>query len=323
MRKEWIHRYLPIVILLVLVTVSFIIIKDYVIAIIGAFITTYLIYPIHRKLERKMPPWLAAGITLTGTILIIFLPLFVLIKEVINQIYRAIQSGSLAFLISKIENLEIIKQYNLNLSDVTNNFFSFGINTLSSITLSVATSIVSLFVMIFIIYYLLLSWPKLCSRIRNYVPFEKKDKVIKDMSNTTKKIVKGTLFLAFIQSLVAALGFWLAGIDFYLILAALIGLFAFIPGGPAVVWVPTLIIKIIQQDYISAGIILVFGLFTSIYLDTILRTRVAGKDSGIHPAIMLLGVMGGVPLLGLTGIVVGPLLLSYTLEILEEILSEH
>ncbi|MBM3206973.1 MAG: AI-2E family transporter, partial [Candidatus Staskawiczbacteria bacterium] len=164
---------------------------------------------------------------------------------------------------------------------------------------------------------------KLCSRIRNYVPFEKKDKVIKDMSNTTKKIVKGTLFLAFIQSLVAALGFWLAGIDFYLILAALIGLFAFIPGGPAIVWAPTLIIKIIQQDYISAGIILVFGLFISIYLDTILRTKVAGKDSGIHPAIMLLGVMGGVPLLGLTGIVVGPLLLSYTLEILEEVLSEH
>lgn len=323
MRKEWIHRYLPIIILLALGTISFIIVKDYLVAIIGAFITTYLIYPIHKKLERKMPSWLAAGITLTGTIIIIFLPIFLLIKEIISQIYRAIQSGSLALLIAKIENLEIVRQYNLNISDVTNNFFSFGINTLSSITLSVATSIVSLFIMIFIIYYLLLSWPKLSLRIRNYVPFEKKDKVIKDMANTTKEIVKGTLFLAFIQALVAAIGFWLAGINFYLILAALIGIFAFIPGGPAVVWAPTLILKIIQQDYISAGIILVFGLFISIYLDMILRTKVAGKESNIHPVIMLLGVMGGTPFLGLAGIIVGPLLLSYTLEILEEVLSEH
>ncbi|MEK6924971.1 MAG: AI-2E family transporter [Nanoarchaeota archaeon] len=323
MRKEWIHRYLPIIILLALVTVSFIIIKDYVVAIIGAFIVTYLVYPIHKKLERKMPSWLAASITLAATILIIFIPLFFVIKEIISQIYRAIQSGALALLISKVETLEIIQKYNFNLSDLTNKFFSFGVQTLSGITLSVAASIVSLFVMIFIIYYLLLSWPKLSTRMRNYVPFDNKDKVIKDMADTTKKIVKGTLFLAFIQALVAAIGFWLAGINFYLILATLIGIFAFIPGGPAIIWVPTLIIKIIQQDYISSGIILAFGLFISIYLDTILRTKVAGKDSSIHPVVMLLGVMGGTQVLGLAGIIVGPLLLSYTLEILEEILSQH
>ncbi|MEK6894605.1 MAG: AI-2E family transporter [Nanoarchaeota archaeon] len=323
MRKEWIHRYLPIIILLALVTVSFIIIKDYVVAIIGAFIVTYLVYPIHKKLERKMPSWLAASITLAATILIIFIPLFFVIKEIISQIYRAIQSGALALLISKVETLEIIQKYNFNLSDLTNKFFSFGVQTLSGITLSVAASIVSLFVMIFIIYYLLLSWPKLSTRMRNYVPFDNKDKVIKDMADTTKKIVKGTLFLAFIQALVAAIGFWLAGINFYLILATLIGIFAFIPGGPAIIWVPTLIIKIIQQEYISSGIILAFGLFISIYLDTILRTKVAGKDSSIHPVVMLLGVMGGTPVLGLAGIIVGPLLLSYTLEILEEILSQH
>ena len=323
MRKEWIHRYLPIIILLALVAVSAIIIKDYVVAIIGAFIVTYLVYPIHKKLERKMPSWLAASITLAGTILVIFLPLFFVIKEIISQIYRAIQSGTLALLISKIETLDIIQSYNFNLSDLANKFFSFGVQTLSGITLSVAASIVSLFVMIFIIYYLLLEWPKLSTRMRNYVPFDNKDKIVKDVSETTKKIVRGTLFLAFIQALVAGIGFWLAGINFYLILATLIGIFAFIPGGPAIVWVPTLIVKIIQQDYVSSGIILVFGLFISIYLDTVLRTKVAGKDSRIHPVVMLLGVMGGTPVLGLAGIIVGPLLLSYTLEILEEVLSKH
>ncbi len=323
MRKEWIHRYLPIIILLALVAVSAIIIKDYIVAIIGAFIVTYLVYPIHKKLERKMPSWLAAGITLAGTILIIFIPLFFVIKEIISQIYRAIQSGALALLISKIETLEIIQSYNFNLSDLANKFFSFGVQTLSGITLSVAASIVSLFVMMFIIYYLLLEWPKLSTRMKNYVPFDNKDKIVKDVSETTKKIVKGTLFLAFLEALVAGIGFWLAGINFYLILATLIGIFAFIPGGPAIVWVPTLIVKIIQQDYVSSGIILVFGLFISIYLDTVLRTKVAGKDSRIHPVVMLLGVMGGTPLLGLAGIIVGPLLLSYTLEILEEVLSKH
>jgi predicted PurR-regulated permease PerM len=323
MRKEWIHRYIPIIILLFLVTISLIIIKDYVVAIIGAFITSYLVYPIHKKLEKKMPSWLAAGITLTGTILIIFLPIVLIIREIISQIYNAIQSGAISAIIAKIESLEFIQSYNLNIEELTNNFFNFGVQTLSNITLSVAASIVSLFVMVFIIYYLLLEWPKISSRIKNYIPFENKEKVIKDMAMTTKEIVRGTLFLALIESIVGALCFWLAGIDFYLILAALIGLFAFIPGGPAVVWVPALIVKLTQSDYISAGIILAFGLFISIYLDTILRTKVAGKNSNIHPVVMLLGVMGGTPVLGLAGIIVGPLLLSYTLEVLEGILSEH
>jgi len=100
-------------------------------------------------------------------------------------------------------------------------------------------------------------------------------------------------------------------------------LFAFIPGGPAIIWAPALIIKIIQGDYISSGVILLFGLFISIYIDTILRTKIGGKDSRISPIIMLLGIMGGTPLMGLAGIIVGPLLLSYTLEILEEILNQH
>ena len=74
---------------------------------------------------------------------------------------------------------------------------------------------------------------------------------------------------------------------------------------------------------LDSVIILAFGLFTSIYLDTMLRTKMSGKESNIHPIVMLLGIMGGTPLLGLAGIVVGPLLLSYTLEILEEVFNQH
>lgn len=322
MRKEWIHRYLPIIILLVLIAVSLIIIRNYIVAIISAFIVSYLVYPIHKKLETKLPKSLAAITTLTGTIIIILLPLIFIIKEVISQISVALQSGAVSNIISKIESLEIIQNYNLNLQEAANNFFNFGVQTLSTITLSVATSLISLAVMIFVIYYLLLSWPSLSSRIKKMIPFEKKEKMFKDMAKTTKNIVKGTLFIAIIETVVAAIAFWIVGIDFYLVLAALVGLFAFIPGGPGVVWVPTLIVKAVQGEYISAGIILVFGLFISIYLDTILRTKIAGKDS-IHPAVMLLGVLGGTTLMGLAGIIVGPLLLSYTIEILEEILTEH
>ena len=323
MRNEWVHRYIPIIILLTLVSLSLFMIKSYIVPIIGALILTYLVYPVHKKLQKKLPSWLSASITLAGTILIILLPLVLIIKEIVSQIYTAIQSGTISRIITQIESLNFVQKYNINISDLTNKFFDFGVNILSNITLSVASSIISLFIMGFIMYYLLLNWPKFNSNLRKYLPFDNKNKMISDIANTTKKIIRGTLFLALIESIVAATGFWLAGIESYLLLSILIGLFAFIPGGPAIVWAPALIIKIIQGDYISSGVILLFGLFISIYIDTILRTKIGGKDSRISPIIMLLGIMGGTPLMGLAGIIVGPLLLSYTLEILEEILNQH
>ena len=323
MRKEEIHRYLPIIILLALVTLSFFIVKPYIVALIGAFILSYILYPIHKKLEKKIPSSLSALITLIGAIAIIFLPIILVIKEIVYQISLAIQSGKITEIVTKIESLEFIKKYGINLTDLTNKFAEIGVKTLSSITVSVATSIVILFVMGFTMYYLLLNWPKLSIKIKRYIPFANKDRLVSDMADTTKKIVHGTLLIAVIEAITAGIGFKLAGIDFYLILATLIGLFAFIPGGPAIVWVPALIIRLIEKNYLSAGIILAFGLFISIYLDTILRTRIAGKDSRVHPVIVLLGILGGTPIFGIAGIVVGPLLLSYTLEILEEVLNEH
>lgn len=323
MQKEHINRYIPIIILLVLVTLAIFIIRDYLVAIIGAFIVAYLIYPIHKRLSKKMPEKTAAGLTLAGLLIIILLPIILIIKGIINQIYQAVQSGAITKFISVIENWGLIEKYNINIEELTNNSVNLGIKLLSTITISVATSIISLLVMIFIIYYLLINWKVLNAKVRNYIPFQNKEKLISEMAESTTKIVHGTLFIALLEAIAAAIGFWLAGIDFFLILAALVALFAFIPGGPGIIWVPALIVKLVQASYLDAVIILVFGLFISMYLDTILKTQITGKNSKINPVIMLLGVLGATPIMGLAGIVVGPLLLSYALEILEEVLNQN
>lgn len=321
MQKEDVTRYVPIIILLALVTVSFFIVRSYIVALIGAFILAYLIHPIHTKLHKKMPSSIAASITIAITLAILLIPVGWVISQLIAQTYTAIQNGAITNIITSIENLQFIQDYNINIREVINRFFSIGLNSLSKITVSVAGALVSLFVMVFAMYYLLLEWNAINRNIKKYIPFAHKDKLIEEIADATKKMVHGTLFIAIIEFVIAAIGFWLAGTPFFLVLATLIALFAFIPGGPGLIWIPVLIIEIVQQNYVSAGIILAFGLFISIYIDTIFRTKVAGKNARIHPVIVLLGILGGTPVFGLAGIVIGPLFLSYTLEILEEVLS--
>ena len=52
-------------------------------------------------------------------------------------------------------------------------------------------------------------------------------------------------------------------------------------------------------------------------LDNLLRPFVYRRVSGIHPMLTLVGAFAGVRMFGLIGVFLGPLLLSYFLELLD------
>jgi len=53
-----------------------------------------------------------------------------------------------------------------------------------------------------------------------------------------------------------------------------------------------------------------FGLFIISTIDNILRVKLVGDSGEVHPLTVLIGLIGGVNLFGLTGIFIGPIILS-------------
>ncbi len=264
---------------------------------------------------------LSAILTIIITLLIIFIPIGWTFTEIATQGYGLVQSGVIGKAIASMQEWRIFENYDLE-SEISQ-LAGKSIQTLTSITFSVIVLIIGLCIMVFAMYYLLIDWDKISNRIQKSLPFSNKEKLSKDIANTTKKIVHGTLFIAIIEFIITAVGFWLAGINFFIVLAALTAILAFIPGGPGAVWIPVFILQIINQNYVSAVIVLITGLIISIYVDTILRAKVAGKDARIHPLIALVGILGGTSVFGILGIIIGPLFLSYTIQIIEEVLAEY
>ena len=64
---------------------------------------------------------------------------------------------------------------------------------------------------------------------------------------------------------------------------------------------------------------IILGLILSTYIDSILRIKLVGKKSKIHPVIVLLGLFGGISLFGIIGLILGPLILSIAITIIENI----
>jgi len=310
------HKVFFWVFVIILLTLSYLILRPYFIALISAFIFAYLVRPLHKFFERKkFPKALSAALSIFVVLLILIVPFVLLVGSVVDQTSTYVNSGSFGVLIDKVSS---ITGFELNRSVILESG-SFVSNLLSSFVSGVPHLLVSLLVMLFGMFYILYSWDELSVKLKTYIPFKNRDEIVEDVSRITNVLIYGTLLIAFIEFVIAAVGFYFLGIKFYLILASLVFFFAFIPAlGPTIVWVPLAIYYFATGQYgIMIGI-LFMGAVLSLLIDTIVKSRLLGGRAKINPFIMLVGILGGISVFGVFGFIIGPLILAYTVEILSE-----
>jgi len=68
-----------------------------------------------------------------------------------------------------------------------------------------------------------------------------------------------------------------------------------------------------QGNYISGFGLLIYGALVVSLVDNVVRSKVIGTRAKIHPAIVMIGLLGGLQIFGLVGIILGPLVLSFLL----------
>ncbi len=320
--KEDFRKYLPLVIIAGLAILSFLIVKSYIIPLISGFVLAYLARPIDKQLEKYMPKKVAA---LMATILmgiIIILPLILIAGNLAVQSYQSLNSEKIRLYSSTLSQLNIVKNLNLDIESLLSKLLSFLLNSAIQITRSIPEFIIGVLITIVSMYFLILQWDAITARLQKYLPVDNKRKLSQELAKTTSALIYGTVLIAIIEFCIAALGFWLAGIDYIWLLAVVIALSAFIPGiGPGAIWIPLAIIYLFNQNYFAATIIIITGLIISIGIDFVLRTKITSKSANIHPLLVLIGILGGVSLFGIFGFIIGPLIVGYTVKIIEEIIE--
>jgi len=317
--KDKLNQYLFLVIIAIMLFLSYKILKPYLIALISAFILTFLTLPLYKLLNKKINGSISAVLCIIIIFLIILIPVSAIIGSMAKQAYNALSNANVNAILQKISSSPYLDYLNLDIVSLREKFISIFIDIISSVASYLPSLIVSLVVLIFGMYYMFTNWIILSNSLEKYLPFKNKKDVINDITKTTKGILYGMFIIAIIEFIVAAVGFAILGVDSYLILAAIIFILAFIPNiGPGLVWIPLALINIALGNYSIAIGAIILGLIISIPIDTFLRTKLLGDTSRIHPLIMLLGVLGGLSLFGIFGFVIGPLILLYTIRIIEE-----
>jgi predicted PurR-regulated permease PerM len=138
------------------------------------------------------------------------------------------------------------------------------------------------------------------------------------VSDTICATVYGTLAVSAVQGLLGGLMFWCLGLPAALLWGVVMAVLAVVPVlGAFVVWVPAALYLALDGSWGKALILAVWGTVIVGSSDNLLRPVLVGGRLKLHTVLVFIGVVGGVLLFGAAGLVLGPVLLTITMVLLE------
>jgi predicted PurR-regulated permease PerM len=130
------------------------------------------------------------------------------------------------------------------------------------------------------------------------------------ISNTVKGVMYAIVGTALAQGLVAAIGFWIAGVPAVLLLGAATFLLSIVPFGAPLVSVGVAV-WLFRNDSIGwAAFTLAWGFLLVANIDNVLKPLLISRGAAMPFVLVLLGMLGGVLAFGYIGIFLGPALLA-------------
>jgi predicted PurR-regulated permease PerM len=132
---------------------------------------------------------------------------------------------------------------------------------------------------------------------------------------TIRAASQGVIGVAVLQSLLAGIGFKLAGIPSAGLLAFVVMLLTIVQIGAAIVQLPVIIWIWIHKDFTTALLLTMFLGVVGV-LDNVLKPLVMGRGLTTPTLVIFIGVIGGTLAHGIVGLFVGPIILSVAWELM-------
>jgi len=289
--------------------------------IFSAILSTLVLYTIMRPAYiywaevRNLNRRFVAISLIALSIVVIILPFYGLSTMVIAKISE-LRDNEIFFknLLVKFQHLIPFKIDEKLIEEGLNRLGNWATQLFPSLISSAINIILSLLVVYFLLYFMLIERKIFEAALIKYAPFREQNALRfgDEMRNTTYANVLGQGLICIVQGSLVSLSFSVLGYRDPVFWGVITTFISFVPVlGPPVVFVPAAVLQIANGHSFEGWAMLIFGFVVIINIDNVLRFIIAKKVGNIHPIITVIGVIIGIPLFGILGLIFGPLLLSY------------
>ncbi|MDP2420290.1 AI-2E family transporter [Sediminibacterium sp.] len=319
-----INRYIFLAVILLFAGFLFFTLKEFFTAFLAALLFYILSKPSVEFLIKKKN-WsktMAAILVIVVSFFIILLPFSLLVGMLYNKaIMIAGDTDSFLAPLKELDKkLQADYHFQLlsekNLSGIQNYFTNFissllsqGLNLLSSMGM-----------MYFILYFMIVNINRMEAAVVFYLPF-KREKIMlfaNELHAQTVSNAVGVPLIAVVQGTLAWGYYWWVDLSQPGFWAVLTGLSSIIPiVGAGIIWLP-ISFYLMANVGIAEGVgLIAWGAIVLGTMDNVVRFVLAKKMADVHPLVTLLGVIMGLEYFGITGLIFGPVLISYFLILLK------
>ncbi|TAN33786.1 AI-2E family transporter [Patescibacteria group bacterium] len=306
-----------------------------------AAIIASIFYPVYRKLRAKIKYTnLSVVLSLLLILVIIIIPVTLLgsllIKESID-LYGTLDSNrghiisSASQIFEKIKNNPYASKLNFDeqfwidkLAEASKTFGDFIFNTVKNFTQNSLIFIVMFIIMFYTMFYFLRDGERFLKKLMRLSPIGDKNEMMlyQKFASTARAAIKGTLLVGLIQGALGTILFFIVGIKGALVWGLIMVLTSIVPGlGSYIIWLPAAIIMFALGNIWQGILIIIFGALIIGTIDNILRPILVGKDTQMHPLLILFSTLGGLVVFGISGFVIGPIITALLISFWE--MYEH
>lgn len=262
--------------------------------------------------------WATALLLIFLAILVFVLPFAICAQILLPKFYDLINNpdkltGLLNMFTGRLQRfIPQLRMDSAQLDEMVKSFASSVPGFLSAL----ADIVLNLVLAFFLLYFMLVDGRKMERKIQRFLPL-REDNIDHIWEATRVMVISNAIgipVLALSQAIVAALGYYIFGVEEAILWGIITGIFSMLPiVGSAIIWLPISAYVIAAGGVVNGIGLLVYSILITSSIDNVLRFTLLKKLGDVHPIITVFGVIVGIPLFGFMGLIFGPLLISYLL----------
>lgn len=300
-------------------------------ALAGALALAVLFAPLHRRIESKVRhPNLAAMLSILVIAVVVVAPAVFVADRIIGEASRVagsmntmVESGSWRDILEDRPRLapagRWVEQY-FDVPGVLETTASWLTDLATAFVRGSILQLIGVILVFYMLFYFLRDRSAALDSFRSLSPLSKADmnRLFGEIFNTVHATVYGTFAVAAVQGILGGLMFWWLSLPEPLLWGVVMGLLAVVPVlGAFVIWIPAAVFLALAGSEVKAVLLTIWGALVVGGIDNLLYPILVGRRLKMHSIVAFVSIIGGLLVLGPSGLILGPVVFTVTRVLLE------
>lgn len=307
-----------------LAVLTALLVLPYIQYILGAILLAYVLVPLQARLAPRIGETVAAAVLLTLSTIAVVLPLLFVLAVVAGEVVGLAEQVETLEFATVEEPIAETTGHEVDLqSTLAGSLEQIGTAAVGGAVAAVELVtglLIGLSLALFLLFFLIRDGRRLVDWLTDVSPLADPvtDALVTRIDAITRAVLAGHVLVAIIQGGIAGLGLWVTGIPNALFWTVVMVILALIPiVGTFAVWAPAAAYLGATGQLIPGVGLFLYGVIVVGFSDEYLRPVIVDRYARINPAVIIVGVIGGLSTYGVMGLFVGPILLGALKEAVE------